>query len=126
MSRTPLNNRALSEGKDKTPLGNRILPGRDRTPLGNRVIKDKTPLGNKVIKDKIAPSSRGGEASVDQRLLDVLSSLNLAVAAVAQARDRRFSDPDARLTADTAVQALLHLKDAAHQLDQLRRDLPAG
>src|SRR5687767_10105877 len=118
MSRTPLNNRALSEGKDKTPLGNRVLPGKDRTPLGNRVIKDKTPIGNKVIKDKAA-GGRSEDASIDQRLLDVLRSLNLAVAAVAQARDRRFADPTAELSADTPVQALLHLKDAAHLLDQL-------
>lgn len=125
MSRTPLNNRALSEGKDKTPLGNRVLPGKDRTPLGNRVLKDKTPTSNRIIKDKAA-SGRSEDASIDQRLLDVLRSLNLAVAAVAQARDRRFADPTAELSADIPVQALLHLKDAAQLLDQLRRDQKSG
>lgn len=107
MSRTPLNSRALSEGKD-------------RTPMGSRVIRDKTPAGNRVLNSKIQG------ASVDQQLLDVLRSLNLAVAAVAQARDRRFIDPDATLSADTAVQALLHLKDAAQQLDHLRRNLASS
>ncbi|HEX3134467.1 MAG TPA: hypothetical protein VHX44_12890, partial [Planctomycetota bacterium] len=104
MSRTPLNSRALTDGKD-------------RTPLGSRVIRDKTPLGNRVLNSKIQ------SASVDQQLLDVLRSLNLAVAAVAQARDKRYIDPDAKLTPQVAVQALLHLKDAAQQLDQLRRNL---
>jgi hypothetical protein len=104
MSRTPLNSRALTDGKD-------------RTPLGSRVIRDKTPLGNRVVNSKIQ------SASVDQQLLDVLRSLNLAVAAVAQARDKRYIDPDAKLTPQVAVQALLHLKDAAQQLDHLRRTL---
>jgi hypothetical protein len=104
MSRTPLNSRALTDGKD-------------RTPLGSRVIRDKTPLGNRVLNSKIQ------NASVDQQLLDVLRSLNLAVAAVAQARDKRYIDPDAKLTPQVAVQALLHLKDAAQQLDHLRRNL---
>lgn len=104
MSRTPLNSRALTDGKD-------------RTPLGSRVIRDKTPLGNRVINSKIQ------DASVDQQLLDVLRSLNLAVAAVAQARDKRYLDPEAKLTPQVAVQALLHLKDAAQQLDHLRRNL---
>ena len=108
MSRTPLHNRALTDGKERTSLGGRVI--KDKTPLGNKVIKDKTPLGNRLK-----------EQSIDQRLLDVLRSLNLAVAAVAQARDRRFTDPDAKLSPDTAVQALLHLKDAAQQLDVLRR-----
>lgn len=110
MSRTPLHNRSLTDGKDRTPLGSRVI--KDKTPLGNKVIKDKTPLGSRI---------QG--ASVDQQLLDVLRSLNLAVAAVAQARDRRFTDPEAKLSPDTAVQALLHLKDAAQQLDHLRRTL---
>lgn len=102
MSRTPLHNRALTDDKD-------------RTSLGGRVIKDKTPLGNRMQ-----------DASIDQRLLDVLRSLNLAVSAVAQARDRRFADSNAKLSPDTAVQALLHLKDAAQQLDVLRRALTTG
>lgn len=113
MSRTPLNNRVLSDGKDRTPLGNKVI--KDKTPLSSRIVRDKTPLGNRVQ-----------AASVDQVLLDVLRSLNLAVAAVAQARDRRFTDPDAKLSPDTAVQALIHLKDAAQQLDRLRRNLTTG
>ncbi len=104
MSRTPLNSRALTDGKD-------------RTPMGSRVIRDKTPVSNRVLNSKIQ------DASVDQQLLDVLRSLNLAVAAVAQARDKRYIDPNAKLTPQVAVQALLYLKDAAHQLDQLRRNL---
>ncbi len=104
MSRTPLSNRALTDGKD-------------RTPLGSRVIREKTPLGNRVLNSKIQ------NASVDQQLLDVLRSLNLAVAAVAQARDQRFADPAAQLSSQIAVHALLHLKDAAQLLDHLRRNL---
>lgn len=126
MSRTPLQNRALPDAKDKTPLGNRVLPGKDRTPLANKVIRDKTPLGNRIAKERPSGDVRTQDASVDQRLLDVLRSLNLAVAAVAQARDRRFTDPTAKLAPDVAVQALLHLKDAAQQLDQLRRSLAQG
>lgn len=126
MSRTPLHNRALPEGKDKTPLGNRMLPGKDRTPLGNKIIREKTPLSTRIVKDKTPLGNRSTDTSIDQHLLDVLRSLNLAVAAVAQARDRRFADPAAKLSADVAVQALLHLKDAAQQLDQLRRTLANG
>ena len=126
MSRTPLNNRTLSDGKDKTPLGNRALPGKDRTPLGNKIIREKTPLSSRIVKDKTPLGNRVQDGSIDQHLLDVLRSLNLAVAAVAQARDRRFADPTAKLTPDVAVQALLHLKDAAQQLDQLRRTLANG
>ncbi len=127
MSRTPLHNRALTDGKDKTPLGNKVLPGKDRTPLGNKVIKDKTPLGTPitkaVAKDKTPLGNKTQDASLDQHLLDVLRSLNLAVAAVAQARDQRFADPNATLSPQIAVQAMLHLKDAAQQLDTLRRKL---
>jgi hypothetical protein len=123
MSRTPLHNRALPDGKDKTPLGNRVLPGKDRTPLGSKVIREKTPLSSRIVKDKTPLANRVAESSVDQRLLDILRSLNLAVAAVAQARDHRFADPTAHLSPELAVQALLHLKDAAQQLDQLRRSL---
>jgi hypothetical protein len=127
MSRTPLHNRALPDGKDKTPLGNKAMPGKDRTPLGNKVIKDKTPLGNPISKavgkDKTALGNMPKDVSLDQHLLDVLRSLNLAVAAVAQARDQRFADPNAKLSPQIAVQAMLHLKDAAQQLDELRRKL---
>ena len=126
MSRTPLNNRALPDGKDKAPLAGRDLPGKDRTPLGNKVIREKTPLSSRVVKDKTPLGNRLDDASIDQHLLDVLRSLNLAVAAVAQARDRRFSDPTAKLSGDVAVQALIHLKDAAQQLDRLRRTLGSG
>lgn len=126
MSRTPLHNRALPDGKDKTPLGNRVLPGKDRTPLGNKAIREKTPLSNRIVKEKTPLGNRIADASIDQHLLDVLRSLNLAVAAVAQARDRRFADPAAKLSSDVAVQALIHLKDAAQQLDQLRRTLASG
>lgn len=97
MSRTPLNNRTITDGKE-------------RTPLGNRAIKERSPHGTQV-----APTS------IDQQLLDVLRSLNLAVAAVAHARDQRFHDPTASLSPQVAVKALLHLKDAAQQLDQLRK-----
>ena len=113
MSRTPLHNRALTDGKDKTPQGSRVLPGRDRTPLANRVLRDRTPHGDRIQ-----------EPSLDQELLDVLRSLNLAVAAVAQARDRRFSEPAALPTPEFATKALIHLKDAAQHLDRLRRTLP--
>jgi hypothetical protein len=100
-----------------------------RTPLHNRALtdsKDRTPPGARVVKDKVPHAHRTKDASIDQCLLDVLRSLNLAVAAVAQARDRRFTDPNAKLSPDTPVQALLHLKDAAQQLDALRRDLAEG
>ncbi len=110
MSRTPPHNRVLPEAKERTPLANRVI--RDKTPLSNRIVRDKTPLANKVQ-----------PASVDQQLLDVLRSLNLAVAAVAQARDQRFVDPNAVLSPHVTVQALLHLKDAAQLLDHLRRVL---
>jgi hypothetical protein len=118
-----MHNRALTDGKDKTPLGDRVLPGKNHTPLGNKVIREKTPLSSRIVKDKTPLGNRVQDASVDQHLLDVLRSLNLAVAAVAQARDRRFADPAAKLSSDVAVQALLHLKDAAQRLDQLRRTL---
>ena len=109
MSRTPLNNRILTDGKDRTPLANRVI--REKTPLSNRVVREKTPLGNKTQ-----------NAAIDQQLLDVLRSLNLAVAAVAQARDQRFADPTTELSPQVALHALLHLKDAAQLLDSLRRN----
>lgn len=97
MSRTPLNNRTITDGKERTPLANQAL--RERSSHGI----------------PIQP------ASIDQQLLDVLRSLNLAVAAVAHARDQRFHDPTANLSPQVAIKALLHLKDAAQQLDQLRK-----
>ena len=98
MSRTPLNNRTIADGKE-------------RTPLGNRTLKDRSPHGTQVP-----------PTSIDQQLLDVLRSLNLAVAAVAHARDQRFHDPTTSLSPQVAVKALLHLKDAAQQLDHLRKN----
>lgn len=97
MSRTPLNNRTITDGKERTPLTNRALKERPLHTIST------TP------------------ASIDQQLLDVLRSLNLAVAAVAHARDQRFHDPTASLSPHVAVKALLHLKDAAQQLDHLRK-----
>ena len=98
MSRTPLNNRTITDGKE-------------RTPLANRALKERSSHGAQVP-----------PTSIDQQLLDVLRSLNLAVAAVAHARDQQFQDPTARLSPEVAVKALLHLKDAAQQLDHLRKN----
>ena len=98
MSRTPLNNRTITDGKERTPLTNRALKERPLHTIA-------TP-----------------PASIDQQLLDVLRSLNLAVAAVAHARDQRFHDPTASLSPQVAIKALLHLKDAAQQLDHLRKN----
>ena len=98
MSRTPLNNRTITDGKERTPLTNRALKERSLHTIS-------TPAG-----------------SIDQQLLDVLRSLNLAVAAVAHARDQRFHDPTASLSPQVAIKALLHLKDAAQQLDHLRKN----
>jgi hypothetical protein len=115
MSRTPLHNRISSENKEieRTPLKNKVI--REKTPLSNKVIKDKTPLGNVAL-----------QSSIDQRLLEVMRNLNLAVAVVAQARDKRFSDPDTMVSPRSVHEAMLHLKEAAQQLDLLRRSLPSG
>jgi hypothetical protein len=102
MTRTPLHNRSQSEGKE---------PG--RPPLANKIIKEKTPLSSQALTD-----------SVDQHLFDVMRSLNLAVAVVAQARDQRFSDPKTMVKSRSVHEAMLHLKEAAIQLDLLRRSLP--
>ena len=104
MTRTPLGNRALSDDGRKTPLGNRVLPTKDKTPLSSRIVRDKSPPGD-----------------VDQHLLDVLRSLNLAVAVVAVARERCYTHPGSKLSPRVATDALLHLKDAAQLLDQLRK-----
>jgi hypothetical protein len=98
MSRTPLNNRTITDGKERTPLANR------------------------AIKERSLHGIQNQQASIDQQLLDVLRSLNLAVAAVAHARDQRFHDPTASLSPQVAIKALLHLKDAAQQLDHLRKN----
>lgn len=111
MSRTPLHNRSLSDGTgDRTPLGSKVI--KDKTPLRNKVIKEKTPLGNSAL-----------EASVDERLFEVMRNLNLAVAVVAQARDKRFSNPKTMVSERSVHEAMLHLKEAAQQLDLLRRSL---
>lgn len=104
MSRTPLGNRALSDDGRKTPLGSRVLPTKDKTPLSSRIVRDKSP-----------------PVDVDQHLLDVLRSLNLAVAVVAVARERCYTHPGTKLSPRVATDALLHLKDAASVLDHLRK-----
>ena len=94
----------------RTPLSNRMIPdGKERTPLANRTLKEHH-------------GDHHQPASIDHQLLDILRSLNLAVAAVAHARDQRFHDPSASLSPQVAVKALLHLKDAAQQLDHLRKN----
>lgn len=113
MSRTPLSNRALPDDGRKTPLGNRVLPAKEKTPLSTRIVKDKTPQANRVLPP----------VDVDQQLLDVLRSLNLAVAVVAVARERCYTHPGAKLSPRVASDALLHLKDAAGLLDQLRKSV---
>jgi hypothetical protein len=109
MSRTPLSNRALSDDGRKTPLGNRVLPAKDKTPLSTRIVK--TPQANQVL-----PA-----VDADQQLLDVLRSLNLAVAVVAVARERCYTHPGTKLSPRVVSDALLHLKDAVQLLDQMRR-----
>jgi hypothetical protein len=121
MSRTPLNSRILPSDRDperKTPLGNRVLPGKDKTPLGNRVLpgKDKTPTGgHRILPDAIV--------DLDQQLLAILRGLNMAVAVVAEARERRYAKPQAKLSSQMAIEAMLHLKEVAQLLDQVRRQL---
>ncbi len=111
MSRTPLHNRSMSDEKgDRTPLNNKEI--RDKTPLRNKVIKDKSPLANSVL-----------DSSLDERLLEVMRNLNLAVAVVAQARDKRFLDPKTMISGRSVHEALLHLKNAAQQLDLIGRSL---
>jgi hypothetical protein len=96
---------------------------REKTPLSSRIVREKTPLSSRIVREKTPAAGNALTPSIDQQLLDVLRSLNLAVAAVAQARDQRFSDPTTTPSARVAVNALLHLKDAAQQLDSLRRIL---
>lgn len=111
MSRTPLSNRVLPDDGRKTPLGNRVLPAKEKTPLSTRIVK--TPHANHVLPPE----------EVDQRLLDVLRSLNLAVAVVAVARERCYTHPGTKLSPRVASDALLHLKDAVSLLDQLRKSV---
>ena len=64
----------------RTPLSNRMIPdGKERTPLANRTLKEHH-------------GDHHQPASIDHQLLDILRSLNLAVAAVAHARDQRFHE----------------------------------
>lgn len=111
MSRTPLSNRALPDDGRKTPLGNRVLPAKEKTPLSTRIVK--TPQANQALPPE----------DVDKHLLDVLRSLNLAVAVVAVARERCYTHPGAKLSPRVASDALLHLKDAVGLLDQLRKSV---
>ena len=111
MSRTPLNSRTLPGDKDperKTPLANRVLPGKDKTPTGGHKILPATAVGD-----------------IDQQLLAILRGLNMAVAVVAEARERRYAKPQAKLSSQVAVEAMLHLKEVAQLLDQVRRQLDA-
>ena len=111
MARTPLRNNTISEGKgDRTPLKNKEV--RDKTPLRNKMIKDKSPLANTVLQE-----------TIDERLLEIMRNLNLAVAVVAQARDKRFADPKTMVSERSVHEALLHLKAAAQQLDLIGRSL---
>ena len=92
----------------RTPLSNRVQPGRDKTPLGNRVV---------------APGIKELGNEVDRKLLDLLRSLNLPIAQVSDARERRFARPDAKLPAASADHVLVHLKDAAGVALELKRIL---
>ncbi len=135
MAQTPMDKGSLPSGRDKTPLGNRVLPGKDKTPLGNRVlpVKDKTPLGNRALpgKDKTpsgnrvlpAKESKERAAEVDQRLLLLLRSLNLAIAQVSQARELRYTQPAAALPAGVVDGTLQHLRDAQQLAEALKRAL---
>lgn len=87
----------------RTPLNNRALPGKDKTPTGGH---------------KILPA-----IDIDQQLLAIMRGLNLAVAVVAEAREQRYGKPHAKLSSRVAVEAMLHLKDVAQRLDQVRRQL---
>jgi hypothetical protein len=102
MTRTPLSNRSQTEGKSVS-----------RTPLANKTLKEKTPLNSQIL-----------AATVDQQLFEVMRSLNLAVAVVAQARDKRFSHPTVMVEGRSIHEAMLHLKEAAQALDILRRSIP--
>jgi hypothetical protein len=123
--KTPLGNRVLP-GKDKTPLGSRMLPGKDKTPLGSRVLpgKDKTPLGNRVLPAKPpAKDAKEREAEVDQSLLLLLRSLNLAIAQVSQARELRYDKPGAAIPPGVVDSTLQHLHDAQQLAEALKRSL---
>jgi len=113
MAQTPMNNRSLPSGRDKTPLGNRVLPG-----------KDKTPLGSRILAAKPAPKdTKEREAEFDQRLLLLLRSLNLAIAQVSQARELRYSQADAAIPPGVVDSTLQHIREAQQLAEALRRSL---
>jgi hypothetical protein len=122
MAQTPMDKNSLPSGRDKTPLGNRVLPGRDKTPLGNRVLpgRDKTPPGNRIIPAKDAKERA---AEVDKSLLLLLRSLNLAIAQVSQARELRYTQPEAAIPAGVVDSTLQHLRDAQQLAESLKRSL---
>jgi hypothetical protein len=107
MAHTPMSNRALPSGKDKTPLGSRVLPGKDRTPTGNRVLSGKA-----LTKEQ--------HAQLDQRLLSLLRSLNLAIAQVSQARELRYTQPEATIPPGVLDSTLQHLKEAQALVEALK------
>jgi hypothetical protein len=135
MAQAPMDKGSLPSGRDKTPLGSRVLPGKDKTPLGSRVLpgKDKTPLGSRVLpsKDKTplgtrqlpAKDATERAAEVDQRLLLLLRSLNLAIAQVSQARELRYTQPEAALPAGVIDGTLQHLREAQQLAETLKRAL---
>jgi hypothetical protein len=126
MAQTPMDNRSLPSGRDKTPLGNRVLPGKDKTPLGNRVLpgKDKTPLGNRIVAAKpAAKDAKEREAEVDRSLLLLLRSLNLAIAQVSQARELRYTQSDAAIPPGVVDSTLHHLREAQQLTESLKRSL---
>jgi hypothetical protein len=110
MAQTPMDNRSLPGGRDKTPLGNRVLPGKERTPQGTRIISAK-------------PAAKEREAEVDQRLLLLLRSLNLAIAQVSQARELRYTQPEAAIPAGVVDSTLQHLREAQQLAEALKRAL---
>lgn len=107
MANTPMSNRTLPSGKDKTPLGNRILPGKDRTPTGNRVLPGKA-----LTKEQ--------HQKVDSHLLALLRSLNLAIAQVSQARELRYTQPEAAIPPAVFDSTLQHLKEAQAVVEVLK------
>ena len=120
MAQTPLNNRLLPSGRDKTPLGNRVLPGKDKTPLGNRILPAK-PAAKEGGKD--GKDGKEREAEIDQRLLLLLRSLNLAIAQVSQARELRYTQSEAAIPSGVIESTLQHLREAQQLADALKRSV---
>jgi hypothetical protein len=121
MTRTPLNSKINAQRDEEIDGG--MDKKVQRTPLANKAIREKTPLKNKIITDPTPLNQTALAATVDQHLLDVMQSLNMAVAVVAQARDKRFQDPATMVSPRSVHEAMLHLKNAAQRLDLLRRSL---